>query len=81
VFLRTQYTASIYEETLSKITPIIKVEAVSTNSSIHSPLIYSLVNERERFIIDSAQGFIYPRHDLSLEPGVYPIKVSLSQFI
>lgn len=75
-FLRNQYAANIYDELISKIVPVIKVEAVSTNSSIRSPLIYSLSNERERFIIDSAQGFIYPRYDLTLDSGVYSIKVS-----
>ena len=75
VFLRVQYSANIYDELISKIVPVLKVEAVSTNSSIHSPLIYSLVNERERFIIDSAQGFIYSRYDLTLDAGVYSIRI------
>lgn len=76
-FLRTQYAANIYDETISKVMPILKVEAVTTNSSIHSPLIYTLINERDRFIIDSAQGFIYPRSDLTLDSGVYSLKVYL----
>lgn len=75
-FLR-DYSANIFDEHILKTIPILKVEAVSTNSSIHSPLIYMLSNEREKFIIDSSQGFIYPRfNDLALESGVHTIKVS-----
>jgi hypothetical protein len=73
-FLR-EYSVQIFDELILKTIPILRVEAVSTNSLIHSPLIYTLLDGQENFLIDSAQGFIYPRQDSSLQPGITQIKV------
>ena len=74
-FLR-QYTAIIDRESIFKKVPLIKVDAISMNQNIYLPLAYSLLNDyNQSFVIDSTQGFIYPRYDFGLSPNTYQLQV------
>ena len=76
-FLR-QYTTVVDRESVFKTVPLIKVDAISMNQNMFLPLTYTLLNDNNQsFVIDSTQGFIYPRSDLSLAPRSYTLQVSL----
>lgn len=47
------------------------------NPNALMPVNYKILNsaDSDLFIIDSTQGFIYPRYDLALAPKIYTVKV------
>ena len=74
-FLR-EHTIVIDRESVSKSVPLIKVDAVSRNPNNLMPINYKILNDSDKlFVIDSTQGFIYPRYDLGLSPNTYVILV------
>ncbi len=74
-FLR-EHTIVIDRESVSKSVPLIKVDAVSRNPNNLMPINYKILNDSDKlFVIDSTQGFIYPRYDLGLSPKTYVILV------
>jgi hypothetical protein len=78
-FLRA-YTIKIDRESIFKSTALLKVEAVSTNPLSYLPLNYTIINNMNNlFVIDSLQGYIYPRYDLGLSVNTYLIQVRFIQ--
>lgn len=76
-FLR-DYSTTIDRESVNKSVPLIKVDAVSRNPNNFMPINYKILNDNENlFVIDSTQGFIYPRYDLGLKLKTYMILVRL----
>lgn len=74
-FLR-KYSTSLSQNAVLKNVPLIKVEAISMNSKNFLPLSYKIVNDVNKyFVIDSTQGFIYPRDDFGLDVNTYSIEV------
>ncbi len=74
-FLR-KYSTSLSQNVVLKNVPLIKVEAISMNSKNFLPLSYKIVNDVNKyFVIDSTQGFIYPRDDFGLDVDTYIIEV------
>jgi hypothetical protein len=74
-FLR-EYAIKIDRESIFKSTALLKVEAISTNPLSYLPLNYSIINNmNDLFVIDSLQGYIYPRYDLGLSVNTYSIQV------
>ena len=78
LFLRQHYSITVERESVFKTTPLIKVEAISMNPTNLLPIVYGFVNniDNEMFVIDTIQGFIYPRYDIGLKPSIYFIQVS-----
>jgi hypothetical protein len=79
-FISNSFKATVERESVSKTKPLIKIDAISMNPNNMIPIRYSILNEEAKnmFVIDSAQGYIYPRSDYSLEPKTYNILVTLS---
>ena len=75
-FLR-QYSVNIDRESVNKNLPLLKIDAISMNPNNLMPINFKiLTNEFSYlFIIDSTQGYIYPRYDLGLKPNTYIVKV------
>ena len=75
-FLR-QYSITRDRESVKKDLALVKVSAVSMNPNALMPVGYTILNSAfsDLFIIDSTQGFIYPRYDLALAPKIYIVKV------
>ncbi len=78
-FLR-QYSVMIDRESVNKSLALVKVDAISMNPYNLMPINFRLLNnfDSDLFIIDSTQGYIYPRYDLGLEPKTYIVKVQAS---
>ena len=76
-FLR-QYSTVVSRNSVLKAVAIVKVEAISMNPNNFLPLSYKIINDvNQYFVIDSTQGFIYPRDDFGLEEGTYNVQVSI----
>lgn len=78
-FLR-QYSVTIDRESVNRSLPLVKVDAISMNPFNLMPVSFRLLNNEYSglFIIDSTQGYIYPRYDLGLEPKTYIVKIQAS---
>ena len=69
---------TVDRESVSKTVPLIKVDAISRNPNNFMPINYKILNDNENlFVIDSTQGFIYPRYDLGLKLKTYNVLVSI----
>ena len=79
LFLR-QYSVTIDRESVNRSLPLVKVDAISMNPFNLMPVSFRLLNNEysDLFIIDSTQGYIYPRYDLGLEPKTYIVKIQAS---
>jgi hypothetical protein len=76
-FLR-KFSTTLSHNSVLKSVALIKVEAISMNSKNFLPLSYQIINEVNKyFVIDSTQGFIYPRDDFGLDVNTYNIQVYL----
>ena len=74
-FLR-KFSTTLSRNSVLKYVALIKVEAISMNSKNFLPLSYQIINEVNKyFVIDSTQGFIYPRDDFGLDVNTYNIQV------
>ena len=74
-FLR-KFSTTLSRNSVLKSVALIKVEAISMNSKNFLPLSYQIINEvNKHFVIDSTQGFIYPRDDFGLDVNTYNIQV------
>ncbi len=72
-----QYTVNIKQESISRLVPLVKVEAISRNSNNSINMIYMILDDMEGlFYIDVIDGFIYTHRDYGLEPRTYTITVS-----
>ena len=69
----------VNRESVNKSRPLAKIEAISLNPSNIMPISYKIVDSsmNKLFLIDSNQGYIYPRFDLGLLPQTYVIKVKM----
>ena len=78
-FLSNEYSVVVDNQYVSKSNGLVKVEAVSMNPRNFMPIVYSIVDTQlnELFVIDSIQGFIYPRYDKSIPPKIYIFQVNL----
>ena len=79
-FISNSFSATVERESVLRIKPLIKIDAISMNPNNMIPIRYGIVNDEAKslFVIDSTQGYIYPRYDYSLEPRTYNILVTLS---
>ena len=76
-FLR-KYSIVVSRNSVLKSVALIKIEAISMNPKNVLPLSYKIVNEvNHYFVIDSTQGFIYPRDDFGLDVKTYSIQVCI----
>lgn len=77
-FLR-DYLITIDRESVNKTVPLIKIDAISRNPNNFMPINYKILNDFDNlFVIDSTQGFIYPRYDLGLKLKTYTLLVSIT---
>jgi len=78
-FISNSFKATVERESVLKIKPLIKIDAISMNLNNMIPIRYSILNNEAKtlFAIDSTQGYIYPRNDYNLEPKTYNILVTL----
>ena len=75
-FLR-QYAVTVDRESVFKNKALIKVDAISMNPNNLMPINLQILSNEysDLFIMDSTQGYIYPRYNLGLTPKTYIIKV------
>lgn len=74
IFLRN-YDIQIEKELVGNLMPLFKIEAISMNPKNNLPIKYTLIKNSELFYIDTFQGFVYLKDNLSLEIKVYELTV------